>query len=441
MQNTTSVRPAPTFNLTSKLSRRTIVHAGALGTALPLSRFLRAVQQNPAGDSGRSAILVFLGGGPAHQDTFDLKPDAPAEYRGQFSPIATSVPELRICEHLPRLAKQMHRCTLVRGLTHSLADHGLGTRYMLTGNLPTPVLDYPLLGSLVSHELPAAPDLPAFVSIDRPVEGPGYLGPAWGPLSTGEKPRYGQPFRVRGITLDGTLTVDAFNRRHSLLRDIDSAFKDLETHDSLLQGLEQFQQQAWRVISSERSRKAFDIASEPETEMDRFGRHEFGQSMLLAARLVEAGVRFVTVLLEGWDTHQDNFNTLARQLLPQLDQSLSGLFSRLDETGLLSQTSVLTVGEFGRTPKINGNAGRDHWAQASSAILAGAGFSVGQVIGSTDARAEGPEDKGFSPDDLAVSFLEAIGINPKKEYDSPSGRPIIAIRDGQRIPGLLKATL
>jgi uncharacterized protein (DUF1501 family) len=195
------------------------------------------------------------------------------------------------------------------------------------------------------------------------------------------------------------------------------------------------------VISSERSRKAFDIASEPETEMDRFGRHEFGQSMLLAARLVEAGVRFVTVLLEGWDTHQDNFNTLARQLLPQLDQSLSGLFSRLDETGLLSQTSVLTVGEFGRTPKINGNAGRDHWAQASSAILAGAGFSVGQVIGSTDARAEGPEDKGFSPDDLAVSFLEAIGINPKKEYDSPSGRPIIAIRDGQRIPGLLKATL
>ncbi|MEY2727753.1 MAG: hypothetical protein RLZZ458_3620 [Planctomycetota bacterium] len=425
---------------TSKLSRRTLVQAGALSAALPLSRFLRAAQQSPDGDSGRSAVLVFLGGGPAHQDTFDLKPNAPAEYRGQFSPIATSVPELQICEHLPRLAKQMHRCTLVRGVTHSLADHGLGTRYMLTGNLPTPVLDYPLLGSLVSYELPATPDLPSFVSIDRPLEGPGYLGPAWGPLSTGEKPRYGQPFRVRGITLDGTLTVDAFNKRHLLLKDIDNAFKNLETRDPLLQGLDQFQQQACRMISSERSRKAFDLASEPENEMDRFGRHEFGQSMLLATRLVEAGVRFVTVLLEGWDTHQDNFNTLARQLLPQLDQSLSGMFSRLHENGLLGQTSILTVGEFGRTPKINGNAGRDHWAQASSAIFAGAGFNVGQVIGQTDAKAEGPQYNGFSPDDLAVSFLQAIGLNPKKEYDSPSGRPIVAVRDGEPIPDLLTAT-
>jgi len=416
------------------------VQAGTLGAALPLSRLLRAASENPRRDLGRSAILVFLGGGPAHQDTFDLKPQAPAEYRGQFSPVATSVPGIEICEHLPRLAKRADRCALIRGLTHSLADHGLGTRYVLTGNLPTPVLDYPLLGSLVSYELPAPPDLPAFVSIDRPVEGPGYLGPAWGPLSTGEKPRYGQPFRVRGITLDGTLTVDAFNARQSLLKYLDTAFRDLESQDPLLQGMNQFQNRAWQIISSQRSRLAFDLASEPESEMDRFGRHEFGQSLLLAARLVEAGVRFVTVLLEGWDTHQDNFNTLARQLLPQLDQGLAGLLDRLQDRGLLSTTSVLTVGEFGRTPKINGNAGRDHWAQAACALFAGAGFRPGQVIGQTDARAEGPETQGFSPDDLAASFLAGIGLNPHTEYDSGAGRPITAIRDGNIIPGLLAAS-
>ncbi|MEY3458290.1 MAG: hypothetical protein RL215_1447, partial [Planctomycetota bacterium] len=413
------------------------VQAGTLGAALPLSRLLEATQLQPAGDPGRSAILVFLGGGPAHQDTFDLKPAAPPEYRGQFSPIATNVPGIEICEHLPKLARSMHHCALIRGLTHSLADHGLGTRYLLTGNLPTPALDYPLLGSLVSYELPAKPDLPSFVSIDRPVEGPGYLGPAYGPLSTGEKPRYGQPFRVRGITLDGTLTVDTFKKRHALLRDIDNSFKNLEKQDALLQGLNQFQQQAYRMISSERSRKAFDLASEPESEMDQFGRHEFGQSLLLAARLVEAGVRFVTVLLEGWDTHQDNFNTLARQLLPQLDQSLAALLNRLHQNGQLSTTSILTVGEFGRTPKINANAGRDHWAQASCALFAGAGIAAGQVIGKTDARAEGPDHQGFSPDDLATSFLHAVGIDPQKEYNSPSGRPITAIRDGKIIPALL----
>ncbi len=421
-------------------TRRSFVQAGTLGAALPLSRLLRAADESPQADLGRSGILVFLGGGPAHQDTFDLKPQAPAEYRGQFSPVATSVPGIEICEHLPRLAKRADRCALIRGLTHSLADHGLGTRYMLTGNLPTPVLDYPLLGSLASYELPAPPDLPSFVSIDRPVEGPGYLGPAWGPLSTGEKPRYGQPFRVRGITLDGTLTVDAFNARQSLLRDLDSTFRDLESKDALLQGMNQFQKRAWQMISSQRSRRAFDLASEPESEMDRFGRHEFGQSLLLAARLVEAGVRFVTVLLEGWDTHQDNFNTLARQLLPQLDQGLAGLLDRLRDRGLLSTTSVLTVGEFGRTPKINSNAGRDHWAQAACALFAGAGFRPGQVIGQTDARAEGPETQGFSPDDLAASFLAGIGLNPQKEYDSGAGRPITAIRDGNIIPGLLTAS-
>ncbi|MCA8997950.1 MAG: DUF1501 domain-containing protein, partial [Planctomycetaceae bacterium] len=348
------------------MSRREMLQAsvlkvGALGGALSLSQYLRVQAAQGQTDEGRSAILVFLGGGPAHQDTFDLKPDAPAEYRGEFSPIRTAVPGIEICEHLPKLARRADRYALIRGITHSLADHGLGTRYLMTGNLPTPVVNYPMYGSLVSREMPAAEDLPSFVSIDRPVEGPGYLGAEYGPLSTGEKPRFGQPFRVRGITLDETISVEKYKRRTQLKDDIDNAFRGYESLDESVRGLDRFSQHAYRIISSPRSRNAFDLAQEPDREMDRFGRHEFGQSALLATRLVEAGVRFVTVLLEGWDTHQDNFNTLGRSLLPNLDQSLSALFDRLEESGRLSSTSVLVTGEFGRTPKVNGNAGRDHW--------------------------------------------------------------------------------
>ncbi|MCA9048600.1 MAG: DUF1501 domain-containing protein, partial [Planctomycetaceae bacterium] len=294
-----------------KVSRRnllqtTALKVGALGTALSFSQFLRVRAAQQQQDDGRSAILVFLGGGPSHQDTFDLKPHAPAEYRGEFSPVNSSVPGVEICEHLPKLAHRADRFALIRGITHTLADHGLGTRYLMTGNLPTPVVNYPMYGSIVSREMPAAADLPSFVSIDRPVEGPGYLGAEYGPLSTGEKPRFGQPFRVRGITLDDTISVDKYQRRTRLKNDIDNAFRGYESLDDAVRGLDRFSEQAYRIISSPRSRNAFDLTQESDREMDRFGRHEFGQSSLLATRLIEAGVRFVTVLLEGWDTHQDN---------------------------------------------------------------------------------------------------------------------------------------
>jgi hypothetical protein len=294
-----------------------------------------------------------------------------------------------------------------------------------------------MYGSIVSRELPARPDLPSFVSIDRPVEGPGYLGAEFGPLSTGEKPRYGQPFRVRGITLGDSLTIDKFRSRHQLRNDLDTAFAGYEALDESVRGLDQFTQQAYRIISSTRCRNAFDLTQETDREVDRFGRHDFGQSAILATRLIEAGVRFVTVLLEGWDTHQDNFNTLGRQLLPNLDQSFSAMLDRLEGQGLLDTTSILVTGEFGRTPKVNSNAGRDHWAQAMCALMAGGRVSGGQVIGSTNARAECPEDRGFSPDDLAATFLENIGLDPRKEYQANVGRPIMAIRNGSSIPGLL----
>ena len=419
------------------ISRRQVLKVGALGAGLSLSNFLRVNAAEGKADSGRSAILVFLGGGPSHQDTFDMKPNAPAEYRGQFSPINTSVPGIQICEHMPKLARRTDKFTIIRGITHSLADHGLGTRYLMTGNLPTPVVNYPMYGSVVSREFPSPEDLPSFVSIDRPVEGPGYLGAEYGPMSTGEKPRHGQPFRVRGITLDGSLTVEKYRTRRLLRNDIDTAFDGFEDLDDSVRGLDRFSEQAYRIISSPRSRDAFDLSLEPDREVDRFGRHEFGQSAMLATRLIEAGVRFVTVLLEGWDTHQDNFNTLGRELLPGLDQSFSAMLDRLESQGLLASTSILVTGEFGRTPKVNKNAGRDHWSRAMSALMAGGSVQSGQVIGRTDDKAEGPDGDGFTPDDLAATFFKDIGIDPKTEYDASVGRPITLIRDGKPIPGLL----
>jgi hypothetical protein len=414
-------------------TRRQMLKVGALGTGLTLSDYLRLSAAEDAANNDRSAILVFLRGGPAHQDTFDLKPNAPAEYRGEFRPIKTVAPGVEICEHLPRLAKLADQYAVIRGITHNLAAHNLGTRYLMTGNRPTPVVKYPMYGSVTSREFPAADDLPSFVSIDEPVEGPGYLGAEHGPLSTGEKPRYGQPFRVRGITLDDGMTIDRYRQRHRLLADLDLAFEGFEGLDESVRGIDRFTEQAYRIISSKRARDAFELGREPESEMDRFGKHEFGQSMLLTVRLVEAGVRFVTVLLDGWDTHADNFNTLGRDLLPRLDQSLSALLTRLSERGRLESTAVMVTGEFGRTPKVNQRSGRDHWARAMCSLMAGGDVRGGQVIGETDDKAQGPLNDGFQPDDLAASFYRNIGIDPKTEYEANVGRPITLIRNGEPI--------
>lgn len=421
----------------TNISRRQMLKAGVLGSGLSLSNYLRLQASTGKQDDGRSAILVFLGGGPSHQDTLDLKPDAPAEYRGQFRPISTAIPGIQICEHLPKLARRANKFAILRGITHNLSDHGLGTRYVMTGNRPTPVLKYPLFGSVVSYEFPSAEDLPSFVSIDRPVEGPGYLGPEYGPLSTGEKPRYGQPFRVRGISLGEGMTVEKYRSRRSLLSDIDNTYAGFEELDDSVRGIDRFSEQAYNIISSPRARNAFNLTLEPDREVERFGRHDFGQSMMLTSRLIEAGVRFVTVLLEGWDTHQDNFNRLGRELLPRLDQSLSALLDRLGASGLLDSTSILVTGEFGRTPKVNGNAGRDHWARAMCSMMAGGSTNCGQVIGQTDDKAQGPVGDSYTPDDLAASFLQNIGIDPNTEYEANVGRPITLIRNGRPINGLV----
>jgi hypothetical protein len=364
---------------------------------------------------------------------FDLKPNAPPEYRGEFRPIATVVPGIEICEHLPRLAQLSDRYALIRGITHNLADHGLGTRYVMTGNRPNPLLRHPTFGSVASRELKAAKDVPAYVAIDHDPEGPGYLGVQHGALATGEHPRPNRPFEVRGITLGDGVTLRQFQGRQSLARDLDTAFRGFEQLDDEVRGLDRFSQQAQTIISSPRTRTAFDLARESPRILQRFGAHEHSHSYLLACRLIEAGARFVTVLVDGWDTHSGNFTALKQTLLPSFDQGLSALLQTLEEKGLLTTTSVLVTGEFGRTPKTNGGAGRDHWARAMFALLAGGPVKQGVVVGQTDAHAAEPDGVGYTPEDLAATFYHTLGISPSTEYQTDAGRPITLVRDGRVI--------
>jgi hypothetical protein len=428
------------------ITRRDFLGVGVLGaTGLSLAGYLRLAAANEIrGAKASAAIFVNLGGGPSHMDTFDLKPDAPSEYRGEFRPIATNAPGVQICEHLPRLARCADKFAILRGVTHNIAEHGLGTKYMNTGNRPVPSLEFPGFGAVVSKELACAPELPPFIAIPNTPQRAGYLGVRYAPLQTNTTPILGKPFSVRGITIGNGVTVASLERRERLLHDVDTAFRGFEADSDLVDGLDRFKEQAYRIISSPVARRAFDISKEPLPVAEQFGSHPFGQSCLLASRLIEAGVRFVTVSLGGWDTHGQNFERLkggtakggARGplgLLPQLDGGLSALFARLDARGLLETTTVFVTGEFGRTPKVNKTAGRDHWARAMFVLMGGGGIRGGQVVGASDAKGEGPVGEGFKPDDVAASFYQTLGINPHKEYHTASGRPVMIIREGKPI--------
>ena len=366
-------------------------------------------------------------------DSFDLKPNAPSEYRGEFNPIATNAPGVEISEHLPLLAQCADKFAILRGVSHPIAAHGPGTQYMNTGNRPIPSIQYPGFGSVIAKEMPMVDELPSFVAIPNTPQTPGYLGVEYAAMQTNAVPKAGQPFNVRGISRAGNVTVTQVERRQKLLSDLDTAFKGYEADNQLLNGLDRFSEQAHDIISSTRTRQAFDVGQESPEVMKQFGDKQFGQSCLLAARLVEAGVRFATVSFGGWDTHGQNFKNLKERQLPQLDQGLSALFRHLDAKGLLATTAVFVTGEFGRTPKINPNAGRDHWSRAMFVLLAGGGIKGGRVIGASDSNAMGPADKGISPEDVAASFYHNLGIDHTKEYHTSIGRPIMLVREGHII--------
>ena len=422
------------------VSRRDFLRVGALaGVGLSLTEYLSLAHAGGVSASarGKAAIFVRLGGGPSHMDTFDLKPDAPDTHRGEFKEIATNVPGMRISEHLPLLAKCADKYVILRGVSHTLAAHELGTMYMNTGNRPLPSLNYPHYGAVVAKELKAADYLPPFVAIPSlGAKATGYLGVEYGPFETGGSPTPGKALEVRGMALRTGVTLEDLDRRQNLVQRYDTAFGDYAKSDKLLQGMDQFGQKAYAMMRSTKAREAFDLSQESEKITKLFGKESFSQSCLLATRLVESGVRFVTVSLGGWDTHQDNFSKLKTTNLPTLDAGLSGLFTALAEKGLLDSTAVFVTGEFGRTPKINKNGGRDHYPRAMFCLLAGGGIKGGQVIGESDAKGEGPKDRAITPDDVAASFYSALGIDHTREYNTPTGRPVMLVRNGKPLPEL-----
>jgi hypothetical protein len=408
---------------------------GAAG--LNLAGYLRLARAGEvATGRAKSAIFVNLAGGPTHMDTFDLKPDSPSEVRGEFNPIDTNASGVRICEHLPKLAAQADKFALLRGVSHTLAAHELGSQYLNTGNRPLPSLQFPGYGSVVSKELPCPSDLPGFVAIPKTPQRAGYLGVRYAALQTDGVPKPGQPFTVRGVALSGGLTVAQVERRQNLLGKLDGAFKAFEADSNLVDGLDKFDEQAHEIISSTRAREAFDVSKESPAVAQRFGDHAFGQSCLLALRLVDSGVRFATVDFGGWDTHAQNFTKLKDDKLPQLDQGLAALFASLAERGMLETTTVFVTGEFGRTPKINKTAGRDHWPRAMFCLIGGGGIRGGQVIGASDEKAMGPAGEPITPDQVAASFYHSLGIDYEKEYHTNTGRPVMIVREGSLVPGL-----
>ncbi|MGC6447108.1 MAG: DUF1501 domain-containing protein [Rubripirellula sp.] len=423
------------------LIRRDLLKVGALSLGgLTLPHYL-ALAGNGKIASGRAdrAIFIELPGGPSHLDTFDLKPNAPSEYRGAFNPIKTNVPGIEISEHLPRLSKVADKFCILRGVSHTLAAHRLGREYVNTGTKPIPALEYPSYGAVVSKERPVEPEIPNVVAVPRASQGPGFLGIRYAALETNSTPTPNTAFSVRGISLPEEIGVHEVNRRQQLLQKLDRRFADLQNSDQLLEGLDQFSSQAHSMITSSRARQAFDISQEPESFAQQFGDESFGQSCLLALRLVESGVRLVSVQLGGWDTHQDNFSKLKNTNLPKLDVGLSGLLSGLDQRGLLESTAVFVTGEFGRTPKINqrsAEGGRDHYPRCMFMLMAGGGIRGGQVIGESDETASGPKHEAITPDDVAASFYHNLGIDPSTEFNSSTGRPITLVRDGSIIQQL-----
>jgi hypothetical protein len=423
--------------------------AGLFGLTLPQLLQLEARAAAKDGGKGRranSVIMLWLGGGPATIDMWDLKPDAPEGIRGEFKPIDTKVDGIQISEHLPKVAEVMDKATIVRSLNHSIPAHGPATVFMTTGNKPTPALQYPSLGSLATKLLPAEVGVPPYVSFGEIRGGvagvAGYLGTAYNPFIVEGAPGNAKgnakgTLRVRSIQLPNGFTLDELENRDKLLQDFDSTFKEIDKSADLVDGYDAFHKQALEILRSDKTKKAFDLDQEKKELRDRYGDTPFGQGALAARRLVEAGVRFVTVSLGGWDTHGKNFEALSKRLLPPLDQTLSALITDLADHGMLEKTIVYCAGEFGRTPKINKNTGRDHWARSMAVLLAGGGFKSGYAHGTTDNQGMAPATEPCTPDDISATLFHCLGLNPHQELTTATGRPVQLFREGRVVEKLL----
>ena len=426
--------------------------AGVFGSSWTLNQLLHsqaaATETNSVSTKDeRSLIIVFLKGGLSTIDTFDMKPNAPVEIRGEFKPISTNIPGTSVCDLLPRVSQQMDKFSLIRSFNHPISNHGHADHYVLTGYPPSPSFtaslrpnnERPSHGSIISKSLGARGSIPAYVCIPdpHPSYGPAYLGANASPLLIHSDPN-DPSFSVRDIVPPLDLDANRLDRRHEVLSIVDRFHQTQEIQaNSNLRSVDEFRQRAFQLMTSRDAKKAFNIDSESDKLRDRYGRNTLGQSCLMARRLVEAGVRCVTISHVDWDTHQGNFTLLRRDLLPALDAAMSSLYSDLHERGMLESTIVLVTGEFGRTPRINNIAGRDHWGPAFTVMLGGGGIAGGRIVGATDKHAAKPTDNPYGPEDLAATLHHQLGINPNAEFHTPEGRPIKIANDGRLIKELI----
>lgn len=410
---------------------------GGLGLTLGDYYHLRAAQAAQDWDpKAQSVIFIFLAGGLSHIDTFDPKPFAPIEYRGEMGTVKTKTGDefSGICDSLAKISDKF---TVIRSMTHGEAAHERGTHNMMTGYRPSPAIAYPSFGSVIGHEYGPRNDLPPYISIPNagnPYLGTGYLSPAYGAFSVGGEPR-NDNFQVRDLNLPGGVDSSRMDSRKSLLQTVDHHFSELEASD-LLGAMDSYYQRAYAMISSQNAREAFNIKAEEQGMRDRYGMHPMGQRLLLARRLVEGGARFVTVLDGGYDNHQNIKNSLTGRFKP-VDQALSALISDLDERGMLDNTLVMLSTEFGRTARLNKDNGRDHWPKAFSVLMAGGGIKGGMVHGRTDARGAEPDMDPVGPENVAATMYSLMGIDSSRELMSPGNRPIEIVKGGQVIDSIL----
>ena len=392
-----------------------------------------------------NCILVWLDGGPTHYETFDPKPDAPSGVRGEFKPIPTTVPGVSFCETMPKLAKTLNRMAIIRSICHKDPNHGGGNHYMMTG-APTPVpvncgssvSFHPSFGSTVSHLRGIRDGLPAYATLPRKSRsaGPHFLGGQHAPfVIDGDPNRKG--YRVRDVVLPRSISEGRADTRLKLRRSLDRMLRiaDAAAADPAVE-FDSFYQQGIDLISSPKAQAAFDVEQEPAAVRDRYGRNDFGQRLLLARRLAGVGVSFVTVYNGGWDHHTNIFKEPFRKKVDLVDTGMAALINDLHDRGQLDSTLVLLLGEFGRTPKINKDVGRDHWPHAMSVLVAGAGVPPGQVIGSTDVKGYYASDRIYSPEDFACSLYTKMGIDPHKILYTNTGRPLPIVNGGAPIKEL-----
>ena len=428
------------------VSRRSFLKVGTLATlGLSLPELIQ--MREAAAAAGRkpaSMIFLWLDGGPSHLETFDLKPDAPAEIRGDFKPIDTKVSGIRICEHLPKTAQAMDLFSIVRSVTHNDTNHGAGNHLLTTGrSTPVPVgcgnsVSYhPSLGSFTAHERQAPHGLPPYILLGRPMRsgGPNFLGAAYGPLVVTGDPN-NDAFEVKDVTLPKGVDDARLDARRSLLGQLDKMQRIADSPNDPVKGLDSYTAKAYDLVTSPQAKAAFDIRKEDPKLREAYGRTNFGQQCLLARRLVESGVPWVSVHWGGWDHHFNLFNDMKRQL-PILDPAFATLLRDLKDRGLLETTLVVLLGEFGRTPKINAGPGRDHWGPGMSIAVAGAGCPGGTVIGATGPDGHSPVERPLSVQDFSCTLLHKLGVDYRKEFHNEVGRPTQMVSGGEVIRELV----